>query len=217
MTKMPPTLTSDRESLDQVRLHAIAKKLAKKDRVLGEVYTRLGPPPLWKRPANFATLVRIILEQQVTLQSAWSTYKRLDDSCRGKVSATAVSNLGEGKLRELGFSRQKARYANTLAENVVAKRFRIGSLRHRDDAEVRRQVVSQLGLGNWSADIYLLMALCRCDVFPIGDLAIVKGISEMDDRQYNGPESILERAESWRPYRSVATRMVWQFYLNRKR
>jgi DNA-3-methyladenine glycosylase II len=149
------------------------------------------------------------------LQAAWSTYKRLDETCDGRVSASTIAELGENGLRELGFSRQKARYTRLLAENVLAKRFRIGSLRHQDDAEVRRRIVSQLGLGNWSADIYLLMALCRRDVFPLGDLAITKGISKMDDREYHGPEQILERAESWRPYRSVATRMIWQFYLNR--
>ena len=203
--------------LDQVQLNTIAKKLAKKDRVLGDVYARFGPPPMWKRPATFATFVRIILEQQVTLQAAWSTFKRLDESCGAKVTAAAVTNLGENGLRKIGFSRQKARYAIELAENVAAKRFSIGSLRHQDDTEVRRRIVSQLGLGNWSADIYLLMALRRRDVFPIGDLAIVKGIRELDDQEYESPAQILERAESWRPYRSVATRMIWQHYLNRNR
>ena len=202
-------------SLDRARLRSEAKRLAKRDPVLGEVYNRLGPPPLWKRPANFATFVRIILEQQVTLKAAMSTYNKLKRASGGRISAEAVIGLSDQGLRDLGFSRQKARYAIAFADNVAGKRFRIGSLRYQDDDEVRRRIVSQLGLGNWSADIFLLMALCRTDVFPVGDLAIVKGISQMDDRPYGSPEEILQRAESWKPFRSVATRMIWQFYLNR--
>lgn len=209
-------MAQDRRRLEKKQLHAIAKKLAKNDPKLHRVYDRFGPPPLWKRPANFSTLIRIILEQQVALRAAWSTYERLRKSCQGKVTAETVSNHGEHGLRDLGFSRQKARYANTLAETVLANEFPIGSLRHQDDDEVRRRILSQLGLGNWSADIFLLMALCRSDVFPIGDLAIVKGLRDMDGQDYADPEQILERAESWRPYRSVATRMIWQHYLNRK-
>ena len=217
MTKELRSASNKRESLDQNQLNIVAKKLAIMDPVLGKVYSQFGPPPLWKRPANFATFIRIILEQQVALQAAWSTYRRLSDSCDGKVTAATVSTLHESGLRELGFSRQKARYAKTLAETVLSKKFSIGSLRHQDDAEVRRRIVSQLGLGNWSADIYLLMALCRRDVFPIGDLAIVKGIREMDNQDYDGTDQILERVESWRPYRSVAARMIWQHYLNRNK
>ena len=202
-------------SLDRHRLQTEAEKLAGKDPVLADIYDRLGPPPLWKRPANFATLIRIILEQQVTLRAALSTYNRLQDATGGRISADGITRLSDHGLRELGFSRQKARYAIALAENVTSKRFRIGSLRHQDDEEVRRRIVSQLGLGNWSADIFLLMALCRPDVFPVGDLAIVKGIGLMDNREYESPAEVLRRAESWKPYRSVATRMIWQFYLNR--
>ena len=208
-------MTATTLSLDKLRLATEAKRLAQKDPVLGQVYDRLGPPPLWKRPANFATFVRIILEQQVTLQSAWSTYQKLEAACDKRITAGAIIGLGESGLRKLGFSRQKARYANRLAENVNSNKFRVGSLRHQDDKEVRRRIVSQLGLGDWSADIFLLMALCRADVFPVGDLAIVKGISQMDDRDYPSREDVLHRAESWRPYRSVATRMIWQFYLDR--
>tara|TARA_R110002049_G_scaffold4601_5_gene32109 strand:- start:157828 stop:158448 length:621 start_codon:yes stop_codon:yes gene_type:complete len=204
-----------KERLDRARISLEAARLAKRDPALASVYDRLGPPPYWQRPATFATFIRIILEQQVALKAAWSTYNQLQQACEGRVSPPKIMALGESGLRQLGFSRQKARYSNALAENVESKTFRIGSLRHQDDEEARRRIVAQLGLGNWSADIFLLMALRRTDIFPVGDLAIVKGISQLDNRQYTSTDEIIRRAESWRPFRSVATRMIWQFYLNR--
>ena len=203
-------------ALDRDSLRTAAEKLARIDPHLCDVHRRFGTPPLWKRPATFATLVRIILEQQVSLASAKSTFDRLASACGSRVTAAEVAGIGETRLRELGFSRQKARYTIALADDVQRKRFRIGSLRRQGDAEVRRRITERLGLGNWSADVFLLMALGRHDVFPVGDLALVKGLGELDGGRYETKEDALARAERWRPYRSVATRMVWQLYLRNR-
>ena len=104
-----------------------------------------------------------------------------------------------------------------LANDVVQGRFVVGRLTHLEDDVVRLQITSRLGLGNWSADIYLLMSLCRPDVFPTGDLALVKGLEEIDETPYPSLELLMRRAETWRPFRSVATRMIWQHYLARRR
>ena len=204
------------EPLDETSMIRAARKLAKRDRFLGGIFDELGPPPLWRRPANFATFVRIILEQQVSLASAKSTFDKLRTATDSRVTAKRVNELGFDSLRSLGFSRQKARYTMALSDDVIAKRFVVGSLKHCDDDEARTQITARLGLGDWSADVFLIMALLRPDLFPVGDLALIKGMTMLDGGEYDGPEKALARAEAWRPYRSVATRMIWQLYLSRQ-
>lgn len=195
-----------------------AQHLAGIDPALSDVLKRYGPPPLWKRPATFSTLVHVLLEQQVSLVSAMATFKRLNAACRGRVTASRVSDLGGDALRELGFTRQKARYATALAADVVARRFQVGTLRHLSDDEALSQITGCLGFGAWSANVFLLLALARPDVLPLGDLALVKGMHELDGGNYEEVDALLARAERWRPYRAVATRMIWQLYLtNRNR
>ncbi len=199
--------------LDKPALHAAAALLARRDPALRAVHRRLGPPSLWKRSADYSGLVKIILEQQVSLASANAVAERLRLACRPKVTAGRVTALKTDGLRALGFSRQKARYALALADDVTARRLVIGRLRHLDDEGVRQQITARLGLGDWSADVFLMLALQRPDLFPIGDLALVKGLHELDGGTYPDADALLARGESWRPYRSVATRMVWQLYL----
>lgn len=199
-------------------LKAAAEQLADIDPALSDVLARYGPPPLWKRPATFSTLVHVLLEQQVSLVSAMATFKRLKAVCEGRVTASRVTNLGTDVLREIGFTRQKARYAIALAADVEAGRFQVGTLRHLSDDEAMSQITGCLGFGVWSANVFLLLALARPDVLPLGDLALVKGMNELDGGNYENVDALLARAEKWRPYRGVATRMIWQLYLtNRNR
>jgi len=200
--------------IDEQSLRRAARTLSRRDPHLRRVHQHLGPPPLWHRPATFATFVRIILEQQVSLASAKSTFAKLKSACNGRVTAANVIGLEPEGLRDLGFSRQKARYAFALADDVISKRFRIGSLRFKHDDEVRQQITARLGLGNWSADIFLLMALRRPDILPSGDLALVKAMTWLDGGCYDTEEKVVERSEVWKPLRSVATRMIWQGYLS---
>jgi DNA-3-methyladenine glycosylase II len=203
-------------SLNATALRRAAARLARSDRHLAAVHDRFGPPPLWKRPATFATLVRIILEQQVSLASAKSTFDRMAHACGGSITADRIGRLGQTRMRGLGVSRQKARYINALAADVAGGDFVIGRLSRLPDDRLRTQITSRLGLGDWSADVFMLMALCRPDVLPVGDLALVKGMGEMDGGLYDSSAKVIERAEPWRPYRSVATRMIWQLYLHNR-
>lgn len=202
--------------LTKATLADAASELARRDTVLSGVLRRLGPPPLLRRNASFATFVHIILEQQVSVEAAQGTFRRLIDACDRSVVESKVEALGESGLRSLGFSRQKARYAVALAKDCARGDFQITKLSRLSDDEVRTHIVARLGLGNWSADVFLMMALLRPDVLPVGDLALVKGIEELDDRTYEDAGALLARAERWRPYRSVATRMVWQSYVRRR-
>ncbi len=203
-------------SLTKQTMPAAAERIARVDAALAPVWDRHGPPPLWKRPQTFATFVRIILEQQVSLSSARSTFERLVREAGGSVTATSLGRLGEDGLRKIGFSRQKARYAVALADDVGAGRFRIATLRRLDDDGVRAAITGRLGLGQWSASVYLMMAMLRSDVIPHGDLALIKGLSELDSGDYADVERLIERTELWRPHRSVGVRMVWQAYLHRR-
>ena len=206
-------------TLDKPSLERLAKQLARRDERLGLAWEIGGPPKLWKRTPNFATFVRIILEQQVSLASAWSTFNRLRSEVT-RVTPSTVAPLEEAGLRELGFSRQKARYAHTLAKDCLSRRFVIGRLSKMEDDAVREAVTSRLGLGDWSAEVFLLLALGRHDVLPLGDYALVKGWSELcGDETFDlgtAKADLLAAAEAWRPHRSVATRMVWAYYLNRR-
>ncbi|WP_149495095.1 DNA-3-methyladenine glycosylase family protein [Roseiconus lacunae] len=193
-----------------------AAELANRDAKLRSVLQQFGPPPLLRRPATFATLVHIILEQQVSVESAKSTFERLKDITAGDVTAEGVANLDESGLRSLGFSRQKAHYAVRLAHDCLDGSFRINTLSRLPDDEVRRRIIARKGLGQWSADVFLMMGLLRPDVLPVGDLALVKGLCEIDQNDYADSDALVERAERWRPLRSIATRMVWQWYVRQR-
>lgn len=200
--------------LTSLTLAGAAALLARRDADLGRIFRRHGPPPLWARPAGFATLVRIILEQQVSLASAAAVYRRLGRGL-GRVNSATVAAAGENRLRLLGVTRQKASYLVLLGRAVEGGDLDIAALSRLPDQEARATLQRLKGIGAWSADIYLLMALRRPDVWPAGDLALaaaahaVKGL-----RRRPSPDRLARLADPWRPWRSVAARMLWQHYLS---
>src|SRR5574337_263865 len=162
--------------LDQPGLEAAVRSLARRDRDLRDLVARHGPPPLWSRPPGFATLVRIILEQQVSLASARAVFHRVRGAAGG-VSVPRVHALGYQGLRRAGLTRQKARYVAALAERIASGAIRLSSLSGASDAAARAELVRLHGVGEWTADIYLLMALRRPDIWPTGDLALVTALA----------------------------------------
>jgi DNA-3-methyladenine glycosylase II len=203
------------ESLTEASVAAAAKKLAKRDQDLARILKALGPPPLWGRSPGFSTLVQIILEQQVSLASAASLFLRLR---RGVVpfNPPRMLELGEPHLKSLGLTRQKTAYCLHLAQALTDKRLRLSQLSRMSNAEVRTALMEIKGLGAWSADVYLLMVLRRPDVFPASDLALVTAVTKLKQLSSRpATNEFLAMAETWRPYRSVAARMLWQFYLSK--
>jgi DNA-3-methyladenine glycosylase II len=200
-------------ALTEATLAAAARKLAKRDADLARILKKLGPPPLWARPGGFSTLVKIILEQQVSLASAASLFARVNAGV-APFRPARVLELGEPHLKSLGLTRQKTTYCLALANAIHNKQLQLSRLPHLNDDEVRAALTSVKGLGAWSADVYLLMVLRRPDVFPVNDLALVTAVTKLK-RLRERPDSrqFLTMAEQWRPYRSVAARMLWQFYL----
>lgn len=190
-----------------------AHELAAADPDLGGILARHGPPPLWAREPGFATLVAIILEQQVSLSSGAAALARLEQAA-GAIDPASVSALGEARAREAGLTRQKARYVVGLAERVVDGRLDPDVLAAASDDEVRARLVEVPGIGRWTADIYLLMALGRPDVWPDGDLALATAMRRAKSLDVL-PDAASQRAtaEAWRPWRAVAARLLWQAYL----
>jgi DNA-3-methyladenine glycosylase II len=194
-------------------LASAAHRLARRDPDLRRVLRRHGPPPMWGRPAGFGTLARIILEQQVSLASAAATWRRIAAGLGGMTPELCAA-AGVERLRALGVTRQKSAYLVLLGRAVASGSIDLAAVGRLPDDEVRAALLRLKGIGPWSADIYLLMALRRPDVWPIGDLALataaraVKGL-----RRRPSPGRLLRLAEAWRPYRSVAARMLWQHYL----
>jgi len=210
------SLTSTFETLTEATVAKAAKLLARRDNDLGHILSTYGPPPLWARPAGFSTLVKIILEQQVSLASAASLFARLRNNTTPFRPARMIE-LGEAHLKSLGLTRQKTAYCLHLAESLTTKRLRLSQLSRMSDADVKAALMQVKGLGAWSADVYLLMVLRRPDIFPATDLALVSAVTELkqlDERP--DTKQLLELAEGWRPYRSVAARMLWQYYLARR-
>jgi DNA-3-methyladenine glycosylase II len=201
-------------ALTRAGVTAAAARLARRDTGLARILLRHGPPPLWSRPPGFATLARIILEQQVSLASAAAVYRRLRGGL-GRVTSATVAAAGESRLRLLGVTRQKACYLVLLGEAVHNGGLDLAALSRMPDDEARAVLQRLKGIGAWSADIYLLMALRRPDVWPSGDLALASAARAVKGLRHRPSPDRLERlAEPWRPWRSVAARMLWQHYLN---
>jgi len=202
-----------RDALTEITLARAAKILARRDGDLAAILERHGPPPLWARPPGFPTLVKIILEQQVSLASAASMFARLKKNIVPFHPARMIE-LGEIHLKSLGMTRQKTAYCLELAQSVTDKRLRLSQLCRMGDAQAKAALMEIKGLGAWSADVYLLMALRRPDIWPVNDLALAIAISKLKQLPNRpNPAQLNEMAEAWRPFRSVAARMLWQYYL----
>jgi DNA-3-methyladenine glycosylase II len=162
-------------------------------------------------------LLQIILEQQVSLASAKACFDKLAAHL-GEVSPEGLLTLDDQELRKIGFSRQKATYARHLSEAVASQRINLEGMHALSDADVKAELIKLKGVGEWTSDIYLLMALLRPDVMPRGDIALHEAYRRLAgwDRRPTADE-FLSIAEKWRPYRSVAARLLWHYYLSELR
>ncbi len=204
------------ETLNEQNLAAICEKLSKTDVDLSYIFRTLGTPPLWKRDANFATLIHIILEQQISLAAALSAFNKLRQKTV-EITPENVLKLSDEELKLCYLSRQKIIYARELAAAVLERKLNLLSLETLSDAEARAELKKIKGIGDWTADIYLLMALLRPDVMPKGDLALHvawKKLKNLEHAPHSDEFQII--AEKWKPFRAVAARLLWHFYLSEK-
>jgi DNA-3-methyladenine glycosylase II len=185
--------------------------------LFAEMLARAGPPRFRRRRNGFGTLLHIILEQQVSIDAAAAMHKRLVGLCRPLAPHTFLQ-LDDATLRVCGFSRQKMGYARQFAEMVGSGRFDFDQLASADDEAAYSELLTIRGIGRWSAEIYLLFALGRADVWPAADLGLQVAIGE-ELKLGSRPNELETRqlGEAWRPWRSVAACLFWQSYLHARR
>lgn len=202
--------------LNDKNLLAACRKLAAADTNLNFIFQTYGLPPLWKRETGFATLIHIILEQQVSLASALSAFNRLQEKL-GEITPESVLSLTDEELKACYFSRQKTVYARALAKAIVSGDLDLKLLEKLPDDDAKTELKKIKGIGDWTSDIYLLMALLRADVMPKGDLALHiawKKLKNLDRTPSSDEFQII--AKRWQPYRAVAARLLWHFYLRER-
>ena len=209
-----PRLAEPPRALTHATLAVGARALARSDPDLAALLRRNGMPPMWARRPGFATLIHIVLEQQVSIAAARTLFLRLRQHLGG-MSPQSVADFGIAGLQRFGLTRQKASYCHNLAIAVQDGRLDLGGISRASDAAGRNALLAMRGLGPWSVDVYYLMALRRPDVWPTGDLALAEALRHVKRFAKRADDS-RQRAISagWAPWRSVAARLLWHHYLN---
>jgi DNA-3-methyladenine glycosylase II len=202
--------------LDEIAFQSGIGELTVRDTDLARVVQTYGVPPLWVREPGFPSLVYIILEQQVSLASARAAFQRLR-AAASPLTPTRFLRLSDAQLKQIGFSRQKTLYTRLLAESIVKRHLHLNDLHDLSDDAARKFLIALKGIGTWTADIYLLSALRRPDIWPIGDLALAVAVQEVKRlRSRPSPERLERLSKLWRPYRAVAARLFWHAYLSKR-
>jgi DNA-3-methyladenine glycosylase II len=200
---------------NEQNFYAICDELAAGDKTLEMIVKTHKYPPMWTRPNNFETLVHIILEQQVSLASALAALNKLREKLQEGVTPRRFLDLTDEELKACFFSRQKAGYTKGLALELHTGKLDLRSLETLPDDEVRKRLIGLKGIGNWTIDVYLMFVLRRTDIFPIGDLAALNALRRVKKLPPDTPkEQLLMIAAGWAPYRTVATMLLWHFYLS---
>lgn len=191
-------------------------ELARRDNELKSVIGQYGYPPMWTRPGTFQTLVLTILEQQVSLASAYAAFKKLRERI-GLVTPAKLLSLSDEELRACYFRRQKMLYARELANAIVGRKLQLKKLAHSSNEEIREELKKIKGIGDWTVDVYLMHALQRTDLFPLGDIALVNSLKTVKRLHPEiTREEMLAIAEPWRPYRTIAAMILWHAYIRKR-
>ena len=193
--------------------HQLCDALAKKDKHLKQIIKEHGYPPMWQRKPNFETLIHIILEQQVSLASARAALSKLKEKT-GTITPEKLLKLLDTEMKACYFSRQKMIYSRHLASAIINDELSIKKITRLDDDEIRTELKKIKGIGDWTVDVFLLMGLQRTDIFPTGDLAMMKSLKKIKQLPHDTTkEEILFMAERWKPHRSVASMIFWHAYI----
>ena len=202
-------------TFDAANFCKLCDRLCHKDKELKNIIKQHGYPPMWTRPATFQSLILFILEQQVSLASAYAAFKKLKERI-GFVTASKIILLSDPELRSCYFSRQKIIYARELAKAVLSKKLVLKKLMNMNEDEIRQELKKIKGIGDWTVDVYLMHSLQRTDLFPLGDIALVNSLKEIKRLPKDiSKEKMLEIAESWRPYRTIAAMILWHAYIKK--
>jgi DNA-3-methyladenine glycosylase II len=194
----------------------LCDKLTKRDADLAAIIRSHGYPPMWTRPASFQSLILFILEQQVSLASAYAAFKKLKEKI-GFVTPAKILLLTDTELRACYFSRQKIIYARELATAVQSKKLILKKLTTKHEDDIRSDLKKIKGIGDWTVDVYLMHSLQRTDLFPLGDIALVNSLKEVKQLPKDiSKDEMLKIAEPWRPYRTIAAMILWHVYIKKR-
>ncbi|MEO6719274.1 MAG: DNA-3-methyladenine glycosylase 2 family protein [Ferruginibacter sp.] len=205
------------QTFNKKNFKQICDQLAAVDGDLQIILDSYGYPPLWKRTPGFETLVQIILEQQVSLASAKAAYMKLRERLTN-ITPEAILLLTDEELRACYFSRQKIIYTRHLAAVISSGQLDLKQFKKFNNDQVRSALIQIKGIGNWTVDVYLMMAMQRTDLFPLGDIALINSIKAIKKLEPAITKlDIAQLAESWKPYQTVAAYMLWHAYLSKKK
>ena len=194
----------------------ICKKLSNQDKDLAAIILNHGYPPMWIRPATFQTLILTIFEQQVSLASAYAAFKKLKEKI-GYITPAKILKMTDEEMRACYFTRQKIVYARELAIAIKKRKINLKKLSGMPDEAVRNILIQLKGIGNWTIDVYLMHALQRTDLFPLGDIALVNSLKETKRLPKEiTKEEMLAIAEPWRPHRTIAAMILWHAYIQKR-
>lgn len=177
------------------------------------IHEHYGRPPIVTRPVGFETLCLLILEQQVSIDSAKATFLKI----KKVIPDFAPENIlkfSDEAFRACGVSRQKTTYLKALSQAILDQQLDVESLAFKEAAVVREELIKIKGVGHWTIDVYLMFSLQAPDIIPLGDIAVVHTIKELFD--IHDKEAMAEYAEKWKPHRSVATFFLWHYYLQKR-
>lgn len=203
-------------TFNHTNFHALCNELAQREIIFKRIIEAYNYPPFWNRKPGFETLIHIILEQQVSLASARAAYHKLKAQLI-PFTPKQLLKLSDETLRACYFSRQKSIYAKHLAQCIVTGDLRLHQLHLYTNETIALNLQQVKGIGHWTSDVYLMMALQRTDCFPIGDVALVNSMKhELELDKLTSKEKLLSIAEKWRPYRTIAAYLLWHAYLSKK-
>jgi DNA-3-methyladenine glycosylase II len=184
--------------------------LTSKDETLKFILDTYGNPIIQKRQEGFASMCHIILEQQVSIESAKACYVKLENYFK-KITPENIYYSSDDELKSCGLSRQKIVYLKDLAAKVLNNEINFESFASKTEQQIREELVTIKGVGNWSIEVYLMFCLQSPDVVPLGDIAIRNTLIELYNCQ--SLEEMEQVSNHWKPYRTFATFVIWHYYL----
>lgn len=187
--------------------------LSEKDIVFKHIVEKYGMPTIPKRPQGFETLVLLILEQQVSIDSAKATFLKLKAK-EINLQPESLLHVSDEEYRNIGVSRQKTAYIKALSHSIIQKKIDIESLATKSSHQVREELIKIKGIGNWTIDVYLMFSLQAPDLIPLGDIAVINTIKELFD--IHDKQEMENYVAKWSPYRSAATFLLWHYYLSKR-
>lgn len=187
--------------------------LLEKDAIFKLIVEKYGLPIIPKRPQGFETLVLLILEQQVSIESAKATFLKLKAK-HPDLQPESLLQFSDEEYRNIGVSRQKTSYIKALSLSIINNHIDLESLATKSSGQVREELIKIKGIGNWTIDVYLMFSLQAPDIIPLGDIAVINTIKELLDIQ--DKQEIENYVAKWSPYRSVATFLLRHYYLKKR-